>query len=211
LDLIVLATQNEGKARELRALLQGTAARVESLREHPGVTLPPETGSSYAENAHAKARAVYLALGVPALGDDSGLEIEALGGAPGLHSARYAGSGAGAAGGAAGSPGANADDRANIDRVLRELAGVPPERRTARFRCALALVLGAHDIVTAEGVCEGRILDERRGADGFGYDPVFLPDGEVRTFAELPDAVKNVLSHRARASALLRRMLATQR
>jgi XTP/dITP diphosphohydrolase len=201
LDLIVLATHNEGKARELRVLLQGIAARVESLREHSGVTLPPETGSSYAENALMKARAVYAALGVPALGDDSGLEIDSLGGAPGIRSARYAG----------GNAGANAGDRENIDRVLRELADVPPERRTARFRCALALVRGAREVVTAEGVCEGRILDARRGDGGFGYDPIFLPDGETRTFAELPDAAKDALSHRGRASALLRRAMATRR
>jgi XTP/dITP diphosphohydrolase len=201
LDLIVLATHNEGKARELSVLLRGIAARVESLREHSGVTLPPETGSSYAENALAKARAAYAALGVPALGDDSGLEIEALGGAPGIRSARYA----------AGSAGGHAGDHANVERVLRELAGVPPERRTAWFRCVLALVRGPRDIVTAEGVCEGHILDERRGAGGFGYDPIFLPDGETRTFAELPDQVKNVLSHRAQASAVLRLALAGRR
>jgi XTP/dITP diphosphohydrolase len=162
------------------------------------VTLPPETGSSYAENALAKARAAYSALGVPALGDDSGLEIEALGGAPGIRSARYA----------AGSAEGHAGDQANIERVLGELAGVPRERRTARFRCVLALVRGPRDIVTAEGVCEGHILDARRGAGGFGYDPIFLPDGETRTFAELPDATKNILSHRARAGAALRIALA---
>ena len=198
MDLIVLATHNEGKARELSVLLRGTAARVESLREHAGVTLPPETGSSYAENALAKARAAYSALGVPALGDDSGLEIEALGGAPGIGSARYAG----------GSAGGHAGDHANVERVLRELTGIPPERRTARFRCVLALVRGPRDIVTAEGVCEGRILEARRGAGGFGYDPIFVPERETRTFAELPDAAKNILSHRARASAVLRLALA---
>ena len=205
MDLIVLATHNQGKARELSVLLQGMASRVESLRDHPGVTLPPETGSSYAENALAKAREVYSTLGVPALGDDSGLEIDALGGAPGLHSARYAGGGVG------GETHANAADRENIDRVLGELAGIPPERRTARFRCVLALVRGPQDIVTAEGLCEGRILDASRGAGGFGYDPIFVPDREIRTFAELPDEVKNVLSHRARASAILRLALAGDR
>jgi len=106
---------------------------------------------------------------------------------------------------------ANAADRENIDRVLGELAGIPPERRTARFRCVLALVRGPQDIVTAEGLCEGRILDASRGAGGFGYDPIFVPDREIRTFAELPDEVKNVLSHRARASAILRLALAGDR
>jgi XTP/dITP diphosphohydrolase len=193
LDLIVLATRNEGKARELTVLLHGIAGRVESLRAYPGISLPPETGSNYLENALAKARAVYRALGVPSLGDDSGLEVDALAGAPGLHSARYAGE--------------DASDRANIDRLLGELAGVPPERRTARFRCVLALVRGRDDEISAEGVCEGRILDVPRGEDGFGYDPVFVPDGHIMTFAELPATEKNALGHRARAAASLRRAL----
>jgi len=193
LDLIVLATGNEGKARELNVLLHGVARRVESLRAYPGITLPPETGSSYRENALAKARAVYHALGIPSLGDDSGLEVDALGGAPGLHSARYAG--------------VDASDRANIERLLGELAGVPPERRTARFRCVLALVRGRGDEIVTEGVCEGRILDAPRGIGGFGYDPVFVPEGHLMTFAELPATEKNALSHRARAAASLRRAL----
>ena len=190
MDLIVLATRNEGKVREFLTLLEGRAARVESLRAHPDVVLPPETGSTYRENAIAKARAVYGALGAPALGDDSGLEVDALGGAPGLRSARYAGQGA--------------SDAANIDRLLCELAEVPPERRIARFWCALALARGADDIVLSEGVCEGRILDAPRGEGGFGYDPLFLPDGETLTFAELPWERKNAISHRARAVAALR-------
>jgi len=191
LDLIVLATGNEGKARELTVLLHGIAARVESLRAYPGINLPPETGSNYLENALAKARAVYRALGVPSLGDDSGLEVDALAGAPGLHSARYAGE--------------DASDRANIERLLGELAGVPRERRAARFRCVLALVRGLGDEISAEGVCEGWILDSPRGAGGFGYDPLFLPDGETLTFAELPAERKNAISHRARAAETLRR------
>jgi len=193
LDLIVLATGNEGKARELTVLLHGIAARVESLRAYPGISLPPETGSNYLENALSKARAVYRALGVPSIGDDSGLEVDALAGAPGLHSARYAGE--------------DASDRGNIERLLGELAGVPPERRTARFRCVLALVRRREDEISAEGVCEGRILDTPRGAGGFGYDPVFVPEGHLMTLAELPAAEKNALSHRARAAASLRRAL----
>jgi XTP/dITP diphosphohydrolase len=190
LDLIVLATRNEGKARELRTLLHGLSARVESLRAHPGVTLPPEAGSTYRENAVIKARAAQAALGVPALGDDSGLEVDALGGAPGVLSARYAGPGA--------------TDRANNERLLRELRGVPPEGRTARFRCVLALARGPEDVVVAEGVCAGRILEAPRGGGGFGYDPLFLPDGEALTFAELAEERKNTISHRARAAAALR-------
>ena len=189
LDLIVLATRNAGKAKELEVLLHGFFKRVDSLGDHPTVALPPETGSTYHENALAKARAVYDALGAPALGDDSGLEVDALGGAPGLHSARFAG------------PEANAG--ANNERLLRELRGIPRERRTARFRCVLALVRGPEDIVLAEGICEGRILEAPRGGGGFGYDPLFLPDGEELTFAELPDERKNAISHRARAAAAL--------
>jgi XTP/dITP diphosphohydrolase len=190
LDLIVLATRNEGKVREFLTLLEGHAARVESLRGRPQVVLPPETGSTYRENAIAKARAVYDALGAPALGDDSGLEVDALGEAPGILSARYAG------------PLAN--DRANNERLLRELQDVPPARRTARFWCALALVRDRDDVVLSEGVCEGRILDAPRGEGGFGYDPLFVPDGETLTFAELPWERKNAISHRARAVAALR-------
>ena len=193
MDLIVLATRNAGKARELSTLLHGISERMDSLAAHPTVTLPPETGPTYRENAIAKARAVQAALGVPALGDDSGLEVDALGGAPGLHSARFAGPGAG--------------DGANNERLLRELEGVPPERRRARFRCVLALMRGPNDIVVAEGACEGRILEAPRGEGGFGYDPLFLPGGETQTFAELADERKNAISHRARAAAALVRVL----
>ena len=196
MDLIVLATRNEGKARELTILLRGLAKRFESLREHPGIVLPPETGSTYRENAIAKARAVYDALGAPALGDDSGLEVDALGGAPGLHSARFAGE--------------NASDQPNVARLLRDLEGVPPGRRTARFRCVLALARGPEDAVIAEGAREGRILEAPRGRGGFGYDPVFVPAGESLSYAELTDDRKNALSHRARAVAALREALGNQ-
>jgi XTP/dITP diphosphohydrolase len=189
LDLIVLATSNEGKARELSNLLHGLAHRVEFLRAHPEIQLPPETGSTYRENALAKARAVHDALRVPALGDDSGLEVDGLQGAPGLLSARYAGP--------------NASDRANIDRLLHAMKGTPPERRSARFRCVLALVGASDTPIVVEGVCEGRILGEPRGSGGFGYDPVFVPEGESLTFAELSRERKDLLSHRGRAAKLL--------
>ena len=191
LDLIVLATKNEGKARELALLLEGLARRVESLAAHPDVSLPPETGKTYRENALLKARAVNHALGVPALADDSGLEVDALGGAPGPNSARYAGP--------------DASDFEKIDKLLRKLAVVPQGKRAVRFRCVLALVRGAKGgEVVVEGVCEGRIVELPRGAGGFGYDPIFLPHGEARTFAELPTDLKNRISHRARAARALR-------
>jgi XTP/dITP diphosphohydrolase len=192
-ELLVLATRNEGKADELSRLLAGAVHRMENLGKYPQIVLPPEDGSTYRDIAMAKALAVYRATGVPALGDDSGLEVDALGGSPGLHSARFAGE--------------QATDEENNALLLRRLAGVAPERRTARFRCALALVRGVDDVIEVEGVCEGTILDSSRGSQGFGYDPLFLPDGENRTFAELPASRKDSLSHRGRAAAVLSRVL----
>lgn len=192
--MIVLATGNAGKASELERLLSGLAARFESLRDHPGLPLPDEGVASYAENAVAKARAVNAALGVPALGDDSGLEVDALGGAPGIRSARYAGPAAA--------------DRTNNDRLLEALRAEPPERRTARFRCLLALVRSPGDVIVVEGVCEGRIAMQPRGAGGFGYDPLFEAAGSTLTFAEMPGPTKDALSHRSHAAAALRAALA---
>ncbi len=194
---VVIATRNPGKAKELETLLAGIAASFESLARHPDLRLPPEGESSYAENALAKARAVRAALGVAAVGDDSGLEVDSLGGAPGIRSARYAGEDAG--------------DRENNARLLDALREVPSGRRTARFRCALALVdsNGSEEVV--EGTCEGRVLDAPRGTGGFGYDPLFLPEGETRTFAELPESRKDSISHRGRAAAALREALKARR
>ena len=195
MDLVVLATQNRGKARELLTMLDGAVSRVESLADHPEVQLPPEGATSYRENALGKARAVWRALRVPALGDDSGLEVDALAGEPGVRSARFAGP--------------DADDAANNERLLRELEAVPAARRTARFRCVLALVRGdgAESERVVEGVCEGAILDAPRGSHGFGYDPLFLPAGESRTFAEIPREMKNRVSHRGRAAEAMRRVM----
>ena len=193
LDRIVLATTNEGKARELGRLLGGTVRVVETLREHRAVMLPPEQGRDYRANALAKARAVWAALGIPAVGDDSGLEVDALDGAPGLRSARFAGE--------------SATDAQNNARLLEALAGRPAAERTARFRCALVLVRGEDDALEAEGICEGSILTAPRGENGFGYDPLFLPDGETQTFAELPASRKDSISHRARAAAVLARAI----
>jgi XTP/dITP diphosphohydrolase len=193
LDRIVLGTTNEGKARELERLLGGTVRAVETLREHAGVILPPEIGGDYRANALAKARAVWNALGVPAVGDDSGLEVDALAGAPGLRSARYAGE--------------KATDAENNAKLLEALAGVPERQRTARFRCALVLMRGDDEVLEAEGACEGAIVLAPRGDHGFGYDPLFLPEGEAYTFAELPAARKDSISHRARAAAVLARAI----
>jgi XTP/dITP diphosphohydrolase len=193
-ELIVLATGNAGKVVELTRLLAGVAGRFESLRDHPTLVLPEEGESSYRENALGKARAVNDALGLPALGDDSGLEVDALDGAPGIRSARYAG--------------ALAGDRLNNDRLLEALRGASSERRTARFRCVLALVRGPGDERIVEGVCEGRIVAGPRGDGGFGYDPLFEPAGASLTFAEMSGPTKDALSHRALAAAALRAALA---
>jgi XTP/dITP diphosphohydrolase len=192
--LLVLATKNRGKALELKAMLSGTVERVASLADYPDVVLPAEGATSYRENAVAKARTVAQALGLPAVGDDSGLEVDALDGAPGVVSARFAGP--------------DADDAANNAHLLHALRGLPPERRGARFRCVLAMVDSGGRETIVEGVCPGRILDAPRGGEGFGYDPLFLPDGETRTFAELPREVKGPISHRGRAVAALRDALA---
>jgi XTP/dITP diphosphohydrolase len=192
-ELLVLATRNQGKADELSRLLAGAVRRVETLASYPDVKLPPEEGTSYRDIAVAKAMVVFEATGIPALGDDSGLEVDPLGGTPGLHSARFAGE--------------KATDEENNALLLKRLAGVPAERRTGRFHCALALVRAADDVIEVEGVCEGTILSAPRGAQGFGYDPLFLPDGETRTFAELSASRKDSLSHRGRAAAILSRVL----
>lgn len=169
------------------------ATRIESLREHPELVLPPESGATYRENALRKARAVRDALGLPAVGDDSGIEVDALDGAPGIRSARYAGEGA--------------DDAGNNAWLLSALAGRGATERAARFRCVLALATPRGQETVVEGVCEGRILDAPRGQRGFGYDPLFLARGETRSFAELPAEMKDRISHRARAAAALRAAL----
>ena len=180
----VLATFNRDKARELQILLARPGLELAPLADWPGARTPEEDGATLADNARLKARAALTLTGWPAIADDTGLEVDALGGAPGVHAARYAG------------PGATYAD--NVAKLLRALAGVPRERRTARFRTVCVAVFPGGRERLAEGVLEGRILEHGRGTAGFGYDPVFeLADG--RSLAELPEAEKNVLSHRARA------------
>ncbi len=190
---LVLASSNSGKLAELRNLL-GDAYALHAQSEL-GVTDADETGLSFIENAILKARHAAQATGLRALGDDSGLCVDALDGAPGLYSARYAGTHG------------NAD--ANIDKLLRELEGVEEGGRTARFVCVLALVRNANDPqpLLAEGVWEGRILDARRGSHGFGYDPVFFSPAHGCSAAELDVAVKNRDSHRGLALAHLKKQL----
>ena len=192
---LVLASGNAGKLAELRELLGGGRYVLRAQSEFD-VDDAEETGLTFVENALLKARHASRATGLPALGDDSGLCVDALGGAPGLYSARYAG--------------AHGDSAANIARLLRELDGVADAARTARFHCVLAL-LRSHDDprpIIVEGSWEGRILRAPRGEHGFGYDPVFLDPARGLSAAELDPATKHATSHRGRALASLRQRLA---
>lgn len=191
---LVLASSNAGKLQELRALLAGDGIELLAQSEL-GVADADETGLSFVENAILKARHASQQTGLPALADDSGICVDALGGAPGLYSARYGG-GHGNAG-------------QNIDKLLHELSGVAEDRRGARFYCVLVLLRHAHDPqpLIAEGEWPGRILSERRGTGGHGYDPVFLDTVHGQSAAEMPAALKNRLSHRGKALARLRQRL----
>ena len=189
----MLATMNRGKARELAELLGDVPFDVRVLAEHSGAVAPEETEATYQGNALLKARAAARLSGAWALGDDSGLEVDALGGAPGLRSARYGGPGLGDAGRCA--------------LLLDALRDVPDERRTARFRCVIAIVDPEGRESVVEGVADGTITRAPRGTGGFGYDPLFYYPPLGRTFGELSDDEKAGVSHRARAAALARRVL----
>jgi XTP/dITP diphosphohydrolase len=207
---LLLASANQGKLRELRTILDGLPVELVGLAE-AGLGDPPEveeTGETFLDNALLKGRAYAGWSGLAAVADDSGLEVDALGGAPGVRSARYAGPGA--------------SDQANLDKLLAALAGVPPDRRTARFRCAAVLVdpgaggsggrkpspPGGREW-HAEAAWEGRVLESPRGTGGFGYDPVFLPDGWDRTSAEVDQPTKDAASHRGKAFRALRPAIET--
>ena len=188
---LLLATRNQHKTLEVAQLL-GDEFHVVDLS---GLAIGKieETGKSFAENAILKAIAVSKGRELRVIADDSGLEVDALDGAPGIYSARYAGE--------------NASDSENIDKLLRELRNVSGEKRSARFRCVIALAQNGKVLGTFEGVVEGRIVDLPRGTSGFGYDPVFQPNGFAETFAEIAAAQKNKISHRAKAIAALREAL----
>jgi XTP/dITP diphosphohydrolase len=202
---LIVATSNPGKLREFQTLLADFPFELHSLGEL-GIVPPEESGATFLENAMLKARHAVAAAaaagiggatthGIAALADDSGLEVDALGGAPGIFSARYAGEGAG--------------DAANNAKLLAALAGIPAERRRARYRCVLVLLLGEQDEapLIAEGVWEGSILDSPRGAGGFGYDPYFFLADGGQTAAQLEPDAKNRLSHRGIALRALRQQL----
>ena len=189
---LLVATRNPGKLVELRRLLdtEGVAGvRVLGLADVPEFPEEPETGATFAENALAKARDATKATGLAAVADDSGLTVDALGGMPGVLSARWAGR--------------HGDDRANLELVLGQLADVPDDRRGAAFVCAAALVVPGGQEVVVHGEWTGRMARAPRGTGGFGYDPVFVPDGDTRTSAELAPHEKDALSHRGRAMRAL--------
>lgn len=190
----ILASSNPGKLAEYRALFAGTPIELLPLRA--GIDeIPEETGASFVENALIKARHAAARSGRPAIADDSGLCVDALGGAPGVHSARFAGD--------------SASDDDNIRKLLSRLEGLEPAARGAAFHCAIVALRSPSDPapLVACGCWPGRILDQARGDQGFGYDPVFLDPDLGRTAAELAPAEKNALSHRGRAGAELRRLL----
>ncbi len=208
LPSLLLGTRNPGKVREIETILADIPWRMRSLREFLNVGVAAETAPTYAENAIAKAQFYARETGLCALADDSGLEVKALGGAPGVYSARYAGVGA-----------SDANRRALL---LSELARLVAEnhllteenssgaerKRRARFVCVVAIATPDGTVLnTSEGICEGKMVLEERGTNGFGYDPLFVPDGFDQTFAELSDSVKNRISHRARALLNMREFL----
>jgi XTP/dITP diphosphohydrolase len=198
---IALATRNPGKIREIMRICSHWPVRWSLGRsvEGPDQVDPiwpevDETGETYLDNARLKARAVARVLGLPAVADDSGIEVDALDGAPGALSARFAGP--------------EATDRANLDLLVERIRDVAPEARTARYRCVAACVWPDGREVWAEGVSEGALILEPRGAGGFGYDPIFVPAGERRTMAELSPEEKDAISHRGKAFRALGEILA---
>lgn len=182
MTVIVAATSNPHKLSEYREMLADQKVEIASLLDYPDFHPAPEDGKTFRENAAKKALEACIYTDLPAFADDSGLEIAALGGAPGIYSSRY-----------------GKDDADRIGRVLRELEGKTD--RGARFVCVIAIAINGEVIETFEGEMRGAILDAPRGANGFGYDPIFVPEGESRTFAEMSKEEKNRISHRAKALA----------
>jgi XTP/dITP diphosphohydrolase len=189
---IVLATRNKHKIEEIRTILSDLPLQVLTLNDFPNVPPLKEEGITIQENSLQKAQMVYEHTKTPTLADDSGLEVFYLNGRPGVFSARYAGDGA--------------TDEANNKKLLQEMLGVPPRRRRAQFRAVLTLLNGT-TIETTEGICPGMLAEAPRGTNGFGYDPIFLPNGFSRTYAELTAGEKNTISHRAKALAATKDVL----
>jgi XTP/dITP diphosphohydrolase len=192
---VVFATRNRGKVIELAGLVAGTGIELLSLADLPGAPEVVEDGDTFEANAAKKAREIAAWCGMVAVADDSGLEVDALQGAPGVWSARFAGE--------------HASDEENNDKLLRLLADVPPDRRTGRFVSAIAEATPNGHVETVRGTCEGVIGETPRGAGGFGYDPLFIVPGYGQTYAEIDLATKNEISHRGQAFRLAREILLT--
>jgi XTP/dITP diphosphohydrolase len=192
----VIATFNRDKLAELAELFAGAGMEWTCLADVPGATSPDETGATLLENARLKAQSGFAHTRMLTVADDTGFEVDALGGRPGVHAARYAGE--------------QASYADNVRKLLGELAGVPPAQRTARFRTVCVAVLEDGREQVTEGVLEGRIVDVPRGTRGFGYQPVFVPEGESRTLAEMDITEKNRISHRANAARALAALLAAR-
>ncbi len=192
LNSIVIATANKNKFKEISQILKGIAPNILSLQDFPQIEAIKENGSSFQENSLIKARNVFGETGLLTLADDSGLEVDALNGAPGIYSARYAGE--------------PPDYQVNNRKLLQDLHEIPDHQRAAQFRCVVAIV-GPKIEQVVEGIVTGRIIRELRGDRGFGYDPLFVPDGFEQTFAELGEEIKNQMSHRARAFLKARNIL----
>jgi XTP/dITP diphosphohydrolase len=193
-ERIAIASRNAHKLREIGRICDDWPVEWLTVENHEGPWPDvEETGSTYLDNAHLKARAGAAALGEPAVADDSGIEVDALGGRPGPRSARFAGE--------------DATDEQNLEALLLALKGVPGSGRTARYRCVAVLAFPDDRELHAEGICEGILVPKPRGAHGFGYDPIFVPGGWDRTMAELSDREKDRISHRGRAFRALREAL----
>ena len=188
---LLVATNNKGKLKEFNEILGELGIECVSLKDMDITVDVEETGTTFLENALLKAKEIYKIAGVPTISDDSGLMVDVLHGEPGVYSARYAGE--------------PSDDNKNMDKLLSNLKG--EENRTARFKSVIAAVFSEDDILVSEGECEGRIIDEKRGTNGFGYDPIFYVDAYSKTFAEMTDEEKNSLSHRGNAIRALKEQL----
>ena len=190
---IALATRNEHKLIEITRICADWPVQWVTIRDPNRFPDVEETGETYLDNAALKTRAVADALGIPAIADDSGIEVDALGGRPGPRSARFAGP--------------DATDARNLAELIRSVRGIPAAGLTARYRCVAAFAEPGDEVIAAEGLCEGTLTTRPRGAGGFGYDPIFLPVGWDRTMAELAPDEKDRISHRGRAFRALRALL----
>jgi XTP/dITP diphosphohydrolase len=188
---IILATQNSGKIKEFNELARGTELNFIPVPSNP--TFPEETGGTFFENASIKANFVFSLTGRTCLGDDSGLEVDALNGKPGVHSSRFS---------------KEATDKSNMDKLLNELSEVSCKDRSARFKCCLVLIQeNVNNLISTEGVIEGKIAEGKKGDKGFGYDPIFIPEGSLLHMAEMDQKEKNLISHRANAfNSLLKKL-----